>query len=272
MEFENSNKLKGYLNNESKRLNIHCNYAYTYYFLRSFLERLLKNNQETFVLKGSTSQLASTHNFIRPITDLDIISYLDLQDSAEVIQTTIAHSDDIKFSLKEKFITTNDTANFRILCNFGAIEHLIKIDLKKETPFTNVNGNLPIIFSKDKQLPVRTITIEQHIANKIYIILKNMNLYIEDNKAIRRFKDFYDLHFLLQSDKYDNQLVNELLEKNMQKYGNLKYGPNILNKFNENFIKENNDTYLAHKKQFGFQEISLETLIDSSKDEILRRF
>lgn len=271
MEFENSNKLKGYLNNEAKRLNIHSNYTHTYYFLRSFLERLIKNNQEIFVLKGSLSQLANTNNFIRPITDLDIVSNLDLQDSAEIIQTTINQGDDIKYRLKEKFITTNNTANFKILCNFGSLEHLIKIDLKKEIPFTNINNTLPIIFSKDHEISTRTITLEQHIANKIYIVLKNVGLYVTDNKNIRRYKDFYDLYFLLQTPNYDNQLVNELLEKNMAKYGKLDCSPQVLNKFNEEFIAENNMAYLESKKLYGFKDISFETLINGSKNEILKR-
>ena len=64
MEFENGNKLKGYLSEESKKLNIHSNYTYTYYFIRRFLEKLIKNNDEKFVLKGSISQLTHTVKLI----------------------------------------------------------------------------------------------------------------------------------------------------------------------------------------------------------------
>lgn len=57
MEFEDSNKLKGYLKQEAKKLCIHSNYAYTYYFLRHFLKRIMTDSFDKFVLKGSMAGL-----------------------------------------------------------------------------------------------------------------------------------------------------------------------------------------------------------------------
>ena len=132
----------------------------------------MQNHSENFVLKGSLSALIHTKSISRPITDLDIVSHFDLIESSYIIEKTIANNDDIKFKLKEKFITTNETANFRILCNFDRIEHLIKLDLKKENSYKKIVKDMPIILKKDTQFKVVTISKEQHIANKMYVILK----------------------------------------------------------------------------------------------------
>ena len=270
MDFENSNKLKGYLHNEAARLNIHSNYAYTYYFLRSFLKRLMKNHKEKFVLKGSLSALTYTGELHRPVTDLDIVSYFDLIDSSYIIEKTIANNDDMKFKLKGKFITTNETANFHILCNFGHLQHLIKVDLKKENAYTSVDRQLPIILKKDQPLHVVTISKEQHIANKMYVILRNAEANSTIKKEMRRFKDFYDLYFLIKDHDYDEAEVQRLLNNNFYRYGEIKKENLILESLNDLFAKENMENYLLDKQKYGFQDIPFEELISTSREEIRR--
>ena len=268
MEFTDSNKLKGYLKEESKRLEIHSNYAYTYYFLRSFLKRLMQNHSENFVLKGSLSALIHTKSISRPITDLDIVSHFDLIESSYIIEKTIANNDDIKFKLKEKFITTNKTANFRILCNFDRIEHLIKLDLKKENSYKKIVKDMPIILKKDTQFKVVTISKEQHIANKMYVILKNAEANNTLNKEMRRFKDFYDFYFLVKDHDFDEQEVRRLLNANFERYGEIKRENLVLESLNDKFIRENFDRFLYDKDRFGFKDISFEELVNTSREEI----
>lgn len=55
MEFQNSNKLKGYLKEESNRLQIHSNNIYTMYFIREFLKKLQTNDPDLYFIKGSVS-------------------------------------------------------------------------------------------------------------------------------------------------------------------------------------------------------------------------
>lgn len=273
MEFENSNKLKGYLTNESKRLGIHSNYAYTYYFLRSFLQRLMLDQKENFVVKGSLSQLSNTHNLYRPITDLDIVSYLDAIDSAYIIERTLNNqTDDVKFSLKEKFVTTNDTTNFKIMCNFDKIQHMIKIDLKKENTYKKVERTLPIIMKKDTEYKITTIPLEQHIANKIYTIFKNYEQNKKLNKDMRRFKDFYDLYFMLKNNTYDTKLVDTYLEHYFERFGEINKKLIDINLLDERFIKENAANYLEDKEKFGFKDVEFSEVIEKVDAEIKRRF
>ncbi|HHW69638.1 MAG TPA: nucleotidyl transferase AbiEii/AbiGii toxin family protein [Tenericutes bacterium] len=272
MEFENSNKLKGYLSNESKRLNIHNNYAYTYYFLRSFLKRLMYNHNETFVVNGSMSQLANTHNLHRPITDLDIVSYLDIIDSSYIIEKTINNQiDDIKFSLKEKFITTNETTNFKIICNFDKIQHMIKIDLKKENTYKKIEKPLPIIMKRDVEYKINTIPIEQHIANKIYVILKNYEKNKKMRKEMRRYKDFYDLYFLINNSIYDSKLVDMYLEHNFERFGEIDRKLLDINLLDNNFMKNNEQSYLEDKVKYGFRDIDFSKVINVINTEIKGR-
>lgn len=272
MEFENGNKLKGYLNNESKRLNIHSNYAYTYYFIRRFLEKLTQNNAEKFVLKGSISQLTHTVKLTRAITDIDIVSPLDIIDSAYIIEKEINNKDiPINFRLKDKFITTNNTVNMKILCNFDQIQHLIKLDLKKDAKHTSIVKPLPIIMKKDNPFDVNTMPLEAHIATKMYIILRNADNDLSVSKETRRLKDFYDLHNLLQSD-YNEELLDYYFEQICKERDDVNLANIDINRLGKNFVEENNELYLSDKKRYGFSDdIKFGDLVDEAKETISQK-
>ena len=207
MEFENSHKLKGYLESESKRLNIHSNYAYTYYFIRKFLEILYREHSDIFMVKGSISRMAHTLKLTRAITDADLASNIDLIDASYILEKTVKKNDDeIKFSIKNRFTTTNNTINFKILCNYGHIQQLIKMDLKHQESCDMVKKELPVIMKKDISFDISTYPLEMHIATKLYILLRNTDKTISISKERRRLKDFYDLHFLLQTN-YNEELL-----------------------------------------------------------------
>lgn len=272
MEFENGNKLKGYLNNESKRLNIHSNYAYTYYFLRRFMEKLLSNNSSKFVFKGSISQLSHTVKLTRAITDIDIISPLDIIDSSYIIEKEINNENmPIKFRLKDKFITTNDTVNFKILCNFDQIQHLIKIDLKKDSPYKTIVKPLPIVMKKDNPLDINTLPIEAHIATKMYIILRNANKDYYVSKETRRLKDFYDLHNLLQTE-HNEDLVDFYFNKICIDRNDYDLANIDINLLGKKFVDDNLELYLSDKKRYGFSDnIEFDQLVNEAKKTISQK-
>lgn len=271
MEFENGNKLKGYLNNESKRLNIHSNYAYTYYFIRKFLERLYRNNQDVFSIKGSIAQLSHTIKITRAITDVDMTSYLDTIDAAYLIEKEASKNEDaIKFRVKDKFTTQNGTVNFKILCNFDYIQHMIKIDLKKDESNDLVKKGLPIVMKKDTIFDISTIPLEKHIATKMYILLRNADKSISVSKETRRLKDFYDLHFLLHTN-YNEELVCKYFEQICKERNDVNLEKVDIELLDSNFIKNNNELYLQDKKRYGFNDIEFEQLVLEARDEISKR-
>lgn len=253
MQFKTSDKLKGYLSGETKRLGIHSNKVYTLYFIRQFLEKLYRNDNDTFTMKGSVSQLANTRVFTRPITDIDATSSMDLTDSSYALEKIINIDDDpIKFRLLQKFITTRGTACIRILCSFDKIQHTISFDLKGSISSKFVRGILPPILRRDTPLPLKHITTEQNIANKLYVILRNAQLNVRIDKKMRRFKDFYDLHNLIEATEYDFELVKEHFYQNILEYGEIDINRVDLNLLGEQFITSNQKAFDEDKIKFAF--------------------
>ena len=271
MEFENSNKLKGYLSNESKRLNIHSNYAYTYYFIRKFLEMLYREHSDVFMVKGSISQMAHTMKMTRAITDADLASSVELIDSAYILEKTVHHNDDdIKFKIKDKFTTTNNTINFKILCNFGHIQHLIKMDLKHQAPCDMVTKPLPIIMKKDTTYDIKTYPLEMHIATKLYILLRNADKSLTISKETRRLKDFYDLHFLLQTN-YNEEKLCKYFDEICKQRNDVNLDLVDLELLDKKFIENNQELYDSDKQRYGFNDLEFGDLVYEAKDELSKR-
>lgn len=152
------------------------------------------------------------------------------------------------------------------MCNFDKIYHLIKVDLKKEESLKKHIKILPPILSKDTSFKVVTISKEQHIANKIYVILKSLEF--NSTKQIRRYKDFYDLYYLIRNDDFNKNEVNKCLDENFKRFGNFKDITSLLETLDENFINKNQEFYLKDKEKHEFKNLSFEDLIKASKIEI----
>lgn len=258
MEFSNSNKLKGYIKKESMEYNIHSNYAYNYYFTRYFLECLtqLDLNDQSFILAGSVSQFCNLKTLVRPITDIDIVCFREAKHFEEKIQKVINHDNSVQFEVKNKFTTPNETTNYRIMCKFDNIQHLIKIDFKRDVINDRIipNNTMPNYFSKDKPFEIATVSLEEHMANKLYIILLNLYLYKLENKEFRRYKDFYDIYNILSRGSIDSDRTIELLNYKIQKDG-------LLSKFSfndsiitSNFVSENQKHWDDDKNKLEFKD------------------
>jgi hypothetical protein len=263
MKFENSNKLKGYLSEETKKLKIHSNNIYTMYFIRNFLEKIQSNNPDLYVVKGSLSQYANTKDLIRPITDLDAVSNLSLTDASYELEKIINNDDtQIKYKLKEKFITTRDTASIKIMCNFDLISQMIQIDLKHEESAHFISATIPKIFTKDEPFKANIIGIEQNIANKIYVVIKSLYDYTNFKKEIRRWKDFYDLYQLINTNKYNIKLVEKFFIESLKKYGYID-----ISNINWNILGQFEQIYYENAKQNQYmKETTFNQVVDTSKN------
>ena len=263
MEFKNSNQLKGYLRVESKHLNIHSNHIYTMYFTRQFLRRLTKENKEDFLIKGSYSQLANIKKIIRPITDIDATSPRDLLDSSYLLEKIINKKDDpITYKMKEKFITTRETAAFKIKCSFDKIEHMINFDLKQDNNHKFIKKTLPLVFKKDQPFDINCATLEQHLANKMYVILREIVFNKKIKKKIRRFKDYYDVYQIIKESSFNEELIMKYLKSNIEKYQEID--EKVFNQylFEESFIEKHQEDYQVEAKRLGFkEEVSFEETI-----------
>lgn len=254
VDFEKGSQLKGYIQREVKEKNIHSNYGYTYYFTRKFLERAFQLEPEKFVLKGSYSQFTNIGLINRPITDIDLVIDKKIEDANKVILEIVNQEEKINFSIKDFFVTENATINYRIMCSFDNINHLIKIDLRKEKPLEKTNSILPAYFSKDELFNVNKISLEEHLANKLYIILLGLKLNLNLGKEFRRYKDFYDLNMILKYgeinyDKVKDYLLIRILNDNFLSEYELKG-----TFFDKSFALNNKDKWLEEAKLYNFND------------------
>ncbi len=267
--FERGNQLKGYIQREVKKTPMHSNYAYNYYFCRSFLERLY-NNGEKFILKGSFSQFANLKKFTRPITDIDIVTFENLKDAKDMIDHTLSEDGKIKFVLKQRFETTNSTINYRVLCIFDTIQHLINFDLRKEEILDFEKMELPILFSKDKSFDVNSISLEEHLSNKLYICFLNLQLYNKTGKQFRRFKDFYDIYSILKYGDIDIDKTKDLLNHRVINDDLLSSYQFDDKYFNKEFVETNKALWVNDSKKYEFKsDVMFEEAVELTNEIIL---
>ncbi len=253
-DFERGTQLKGYMQRETKGHDISSNYGYTYYFCRNFLEKLYGEDPKRFILKGSFSQFANLGVLKRPITDIDVVTDGNIEKANDIIIKLTNTNDKTKYSIKQSFVTTNATINYRILCNFDNIQHLITMDLRKEENLETINIPLVKVFGKDREFNTNSITLEEHLANKIYVSLLNLQLHSKLGKEFRRFKDFYDIYWMLSlgdinEDKLSSKLTYKVKNDSFLKEYDLNGAL-----FSKQFIRENRNLWDEDAKNYQFNE------------------
>lgn len=269
--FERGSQLKGYLQREIKTTPMHSNYGYNYYFCRSFLERLY-GNCENFVLKGSFAQFSTLKKFTRPLTDIDIVTFGNLKNVSDVIDHTLSEDGKIRFEIKQRFETTNSTINYRVMCIFDTIQHLINIDLRKEEILDFEKIKLPKLFSKDISFDVNAITLEEHLSNKLYVCLLNLQLYNKLGKDFRRFKDFYDIYSIFELGDINIDKANALFRQKVANDEFLSLHHLDSNLFDKDFIDKNRNLWKKDQKKYDFNEtVTFEDSINITNEAILGR-
>lgn len=271
MEFKDGNQLKVYIQKERKETPMNSEYAYKYFFFRNFLKRLYENDLERFVLKGSFSQFATLKKFTRPLTDIDIITFGSVESATDVVDKILLGSDKIKFDVKQKFVTTNATINYRILCNFDKINHLITIDLRKEKMFETEITKLPELFSKDKEFDVNTSTLEEHLSRKLYITFLNYKLHTMLGKEFRRFKDLFDIHSIMEKGNVDFLKVIELTKERIKEDEFLRDYDLRGRLIETDFVKDNKGNWLNDSKRYEFDKnVTFEKAVEVTNDLLSR--
>ncbi len=265
MDFERGTQLKGYIQREVREHPMHSNYGYTYYFTRFFLERLFNIAPEKFILKGSNAQFVNLKKLVRPITDIDLATQYSMESVNNIILELMLKNSNTKFSIKQRFVTTNATINYRIMCQLDNIQHLVTLDLRKESQLESTQQKIPILFSKDREFNVNTISIEEHLANKIYITILNIYLNQKLGKEFRRFKDFYDIYKILSIKAIDEAKVAHLVNQKIEQDDFLRTYQIRGNLFNNQFVKENMEKWNVDKKEYEFdQNVSFEQTVDAT--------
>ena len=197
MNFENDDKLKAFLKSESKRLGVSIHNTYNTYFSRLLLERVSRLCYDKLYVKGSFSELAHLGTMIRPVTDIDLVSTEYHNDPLLILyQAMYDSNEELYYELTDiPKRTRTGIYKIGITANFGKIKHPISVDFQElsNTMYEKDYKRINPIFKGDKYFYVYTPSFEEHLAEKLCIV-------VESNKndvLNTRVKDFYDVSKLI---------------------------------------------------------------------------
>lgn len=255
--FNNSASLKAYLNKESKRLNISIGNIYTTFFSRDLLYRLSKiDHSKDIIVKGSFAQFVHLEKVVRPITDIDLTSTINHHDPLILLDNAMcdkASDNDFDYILRGVPKRTNSgIIKIPISAKYEKINHPIGIDYRENHPciYEKQVKIVPKIFSKDEEYEVVVPSMEETLAEKLYIIAVAKNL--KEGVLNTRAKDFYDVYHL-HGGSYDLDKFSYYFEKMINDYG-LVSDINILNTdyLNNDFIEKHEGVWESNKKNYEF--------------------
>ena len=255
--FNNSASLKAYLNKESKRLNISIGNIYTTFFSRDLLYRLSKiDHSKDIIVKGSFAQFVHLEKVVRPITDIDLTSTINHHDPLILLDNAMcdkASDNDFDYILRGvPKRTSSGIIKIPISAKYEKINHPIGIDYRENHPciYEKQVKIVPKIFSKDEEYEVVVPSMEETLAEKLYIIAVAKNL--KEGVLNTRAKDFYDVYHL-HGGSYDLDKFSYYFEKMINDYG-LVSDINALNTdyLNNDFIEKHEGVWESNKKNYEF--------------------
>lgn len=255
--FNNSASLKAYLNKESKRLNISIGNIYNTFFSRDLLYRLSKiDHSKDIIVKGSFAQFVHLEKVVRPITDIDLTSTINHHNPLILLVNAMcdkASDNDFDYILRDVPKRTNSgIIKIPISAKYEKINHPIGIDYRENHPciYEKQVKIVPKIFSKDEEYEVVVPSMEETLAEKLYIIAVAKNL--KEGVLNTRAKDFYDVYHL-HGGSYDLDKFSYYFEKMINDYG-LVSDINTLNTdyLNNDFIEKHEGVWESNKKNYEF--------------------
>ena len=260
MEIINEGKLKAFLKKESERLGISINNTYNTYFSRILLKSVANYNENNeMIVKGSFAQLVQLGKIVRPITDIDLASKEEHHEPLLIlIEGMCDKNDGINFLLRgELKKTTTGIIKIPIAAKYGKINHPIGIDYRENYPFIFKKElkTVPKIFTGDEEYKVIVPSIEEILAEKLYIIIKKNKLYDLNT----RVKDLYDV-YQLHGGNYDLDLFSYFFEKIIDMSGYVNKDDLTTSFLSKEFVNKYEGEWEHSKKKYEFMdhEIDLE--------------
>jgi hypothetical protein len=202
MEFKDTNQFRSFMKKEAIRLNISVPNTYNTYFARSLLQRIAliemyEQNISPIYVKGSFSQFIYLQKLIRPVTDVDLSSKEDIEDSLwPLIKKINATDSPLTFKLRrEPHITETGMYKIMLEAHLNGINQPISIDFHEKNKALYEDQLKPVmpIFKGDKKFYVDTPSFEEHLAEKLCIICES-NKPDVINTRVKDFYDIYEMH------------------------------------------------------------------------------
>ena len=262
LDFKNLDQNKSFLKKESERLGISPTSAYKTYYSRMLLEKISKINYGTLVVKGSFSQYVHLKELTRPVLDIDLSSTFDHNISLELLYRALyeASDDIINFELTKCPYTTPNGV-YKMLINatikypndYKKMIIPIGIDFKENNNAIFEIQYKPVIplFKGDNMFFINIPSFEEHIAEKLYIILHNR----KTDTLNTRIKDFYDIYKLHGKD-YDSEKFSLYFAAML-----LVYKENLENLntdyLNNDFIDNHSELWTRMQQKYEFMDKSV---------------
>ncbi len=263
MEFKNLDQIKSYMRKEANRLGISINAAYVTYFSKDLLSRLSKINYGNLLVKGSFSQYVHLGELSRPVLDIDLSSLDNHNRPLILLYRSIYESKDeiITYDVsKLPHQTPNGVykipvvAKIKFPCDSHFIVVPIGIDFKEKNQVIFETQYKPVLplFQGDEKFYINTPSFEEHIAEKLYIILHNKKTDVENT----RVKDFYDIYKLHGKD-YDGDKFSLYFLTMLYMYGEniSEVNSDFLNK---EYINRHLEIWERMKTKYQFVDKSVE--------------
>lgn len=263
MQFKNLDQNKAFIKGEAQRLGISTNAAYITYYSRNLLMRLSKINYGNLVVKGSFSQYVHLGNLSRPVLDIDLSSKDSHNKPLLLLYQAIYDSIDdiVSYDIsKLPYQTPNGVYKIPVVAKIQYpgdhrfINIPIGVDFKENNPVifeTQYKQVLPL-FKGDEKFYINTPSFEEHLAEKLYIILHNRKQNMENT----RVKDFYDIYKLHGKD-YDSDKFSLYFLTMLYLYG--EDINNINSDFlNKKYCKRHLEIWERMKKKYEYVDKELE--------------
>ena len=263
MQFKNLDQNKAFIKSEAERLGISSNAAYITYYSRNLLMRLSKINYGNLVVKGSFSQYVHLGNLSRPVLDIDLSSKDIHNKPLLLLYRAIYDSIDDVVSYdvsKLPYQTPNGVYKIPVVAKIQYpgdhkfINIPIGVDFKENNSVIFETQYKPVLplFKGDEKFYINTPSFEEHLAEKLYIILHNRKQNMENT----RVKDFYDI-YKLHGKNYDSDKFSLYFLTMLYLYG--EDIDNINSDFlNQKYCKRHLEIWERMKKKYDFVDKELE--------------
>lgn len=207
------------LHNISKETQVDFQLLLIRFFQERLLYRLSKSEfRRNFCLKGGALLYALEHDRSRPTLDLDLLGMQITNDQSR-IQMAFAklcsipyEADGVVFHT-DSISTTNITnegkypgVRLKILAQLGSIKQNLQIDIG----FGDIVTPNPVWMEYPVLLDFEAPEIQAYSVETV--IAEKFEAMIDLGELNSRMKDFYDLHRLLQSGRYDRPVLKEAIK------------------------------------------------------------
>ena len=271
MEFNNSNQLKAFLKNESKRLGISINNTYNTFFSTILLKRISEMSYDKLFVKGSFSELAHLNDMIRPITDIDLVSTEYHNDPLLILYRAMYDTNgNIFYELSDlPKQTKTGIYKINIVANFDKIKHPISIDFQElsNVIYEKDYKRIDPLFKGDNHFYIWTPSFEEHLAEKLCIVVESN----KENVLNTRVKDFYDIYKLCGG-KYEKERLSYFFYHMLKDRKKIDVETASVSHLTDDYIKNHQNMWEAMSKKYEFMDktVNFRESVEFTKELLLK--